>query len=87
MIFNLIFSGLLVTIVSLLLLMRHELSIYRSFALSSAGLICLATLSLIVDYNTNNFYFQNVIVYNIGLEFLNVYISVGVDGLSLFFLF
>ena len=85
MIFNFIFSGLLVTIVSLFLLIKYELGIYRLFALSSAGLICLAALSLIVDYNTNNFYFQNVIVYNIGLEFLNVYISVGVDGLSLFF--
>lgn len=85
MLFNLIFISSLLTIMGLLVLINCDLQKYRVIALSSSGLVFLAALSLLFDFNINNFYFQNIIIYNIGLEFLNVYFSLGLDGVSLFF--
>lgn len=57
----------------------------RFVALVGSGIVFICSVLLLLEFNTNNFYFQHVITYNIGLEFLNIYLSVGLDGISIFF--
>jgi len=78
--------GSFLTILILLILINFDnLRLFRIIALTTSGLVFLAAVSLLLDFNINNFYLQKVILYNFGLEFLNIYFSVGLDGISLFF--
>lgn len=57
----------------------------RCLALTCAGIVFCLSCFVLFDFNANNFYFQQVLTYTIGLEFLNVYLSIGLDGISIFF--
>ena len=69
------------------LLWVSNLAYVRWFALASAGSVfCLAFL-IVLQFNSNDFYFQDIVTYKVGLEWLNIYVSFGLDGISIFFYF
>lgn len=57
----------------------------RFIALSCSGAVFFLACVILFNFNSNNFYFQNIVTYSVGLEFLNIYLSVGLDGISIFF--
>lgn len=83
MILTFIFIILIITIIILFFLESYNL--IRFLSINSAGLVFLLSSFLLITYNTNNYYFQNVIMYDIGLNFLSFFFIVGLDSISLFF--
>ena len=56
-----------------------------------AGLICSSSIFLVsciflTDFNFNTTTFQHIITYNLGFDYLNIAITFGIDGVSLFFI-
>jgi len=51
-------------------------------------LISLIISSILLSFfNTNYYLFQNLVFFNLGSDFLNIYFSFGLDGISLLFFF
>ena len=59
----------------------------KQFSLTVAGLVLLLSSLILINFNSNIYYFQNIIYYNIGSTFLNIPYSFGLDGISIFFFF
>lgn len=54
-------------------------------ALSGSGFVFFLSSLLLVDFDTNSYYFQHLVSYEFGLVLMNVSFSLGLDGISLFF--
>ena len=80
---SLIFLTLIISIFLLFFLSDNFL--IRFVSLTSSGLVFIFSCFVLFDFNANNFYFQQILTYKIGLEFLNIYFSLGLDGISIFF--
>jgi proton-translocating NADH-quinone oxidoreductase chain M len=85
MILSLIFGILFFSIIILLFIPKTSPLFIKKFALSVAGAVLILSSILLINFNTNNYYFQNIIYYNLGSNFLNMSFSFGLDGISIFF--
>jgi len=85
MIFNLIFSVLLLTIFILFLVPRTNVVYLRTISLSSSCVVFILSCFFFVSFDCNNSYFQYFTSYSLNFEFFNIYLSFGLDGVSLFF--
>ena len=85
MLLSLIFLILLVSLLGLTFTSSTQLSLLRVMALSSSGLVLILSIFLLIDFNTNFYYFQTITLFKIGFDFLNLYITLGLDGISILF--
>lgn len=85
MILSSIFAILFFSIITLLFIPKTNQLFIKKFALSAAGIVLILSSILLINFNTNNYYFQNIIYYNLGSNFLNMSFSFGLDGISIFF--
>lgn len=66
---------------------KTDLKKIKVFALISSGLIFFFSTLLVANFDTNQYFFQNVIALTIGSDFLNLIYLFGLDGISIFFFF
>jgi len=59
----------------------------RFFSLSASGLSLILSSYLLTQFDSNVYYFQNIVTYDLGSTFFNLSYSFGVDGISIFFFF
>lgn len=85
MIVSFIFSFLFLSLITLFFTPAKKINLIRQIGLVSSGLTFIASFFLMLSLSLNNYYFQNIIVYKVGLEFLNLSFLVGFDGISIFF--
>lgn len=80
-----VFVVLLFTLI-VLCLIPESLSLWlRYTSLVGSGLVLVLSCCLLEQFSGNNFYFQNIVIYNYGLEAINFYMSFGLDGISILF--
>jgi proton-translocating NADH-quinone oxidoreductase chain M len=82
---NLIFLIIFLTIFFLFFSFQISLARLKFLSLLSSGLILVLSCLLLIDFNSNDYYFQNILIYKVGFNFLNTYLLLGLDGISLFF--
>ena len=87
MILSSIIFILLLSIFICFFIPNKNIDILRIITLISSAIVFLLSSSLLVTFNCNNYYFQEIVVYKFGFNYLNLYFSLGLDGISLFFLF
>jgi NADH:ubiquinone oxidoreductase subunit 4 (subunit M) len=85
MLLNLSFFILLITILVILATPYFKKKFILNVALISSSLIFILSTFILIFFNCNEYYFQYLIKYNIGLDFLNINLLLGLDGLSIFF--
>lgn len=74
----------LLLILGFLCIPSYKVRLLKIYALSSSFIVFWVSLLLLLNYNSNTLNFQYYDVFN-WLNFVNLYWSVGVDGLSIFF--
>ena len=85
MILTLIFIVLLFCLISLFFVQSNNLIFIRSIALLGSGISLILSIFSLKYFYLNIYYFQNVITYKLGFDFLNLYFLIGLDGISIFF--
>jgi NADH-quinone oxidoreductase subunit M len=85
MILNIIFSILFGSLSLLFFIPTTNKILIRQVGLVSTGFSFLLSVLILDSLSTNQYCFQNVITYKLGFDFLNLYCSVGLDGISIFF--
>jgi len=87
MLLSSIFSILLVSLFLLFFIDTKNLGFLRFFALSSSGVVLFLSSLLLIQFDSNFYYFQNIVTYDIGFSLFNLSYSFGIDGISVFFFF
>ncbi len=64
-----------------------ELKKVKIFALRSSGLVLILASLLTANFDTNQFFYQNVFTTTLGSTLLNLSCSFGLDGVSVLFFF
>ena len=85
MILSSIIFILLLSIFICFFIPNKNIDILRIITLISSAIVFLLSSSLLVTFNCNNYYFQEIVVYKFEFNYLNLYFSLGLDGISLFF--
>jgi len=80
-----IFSILLVTLFSLFFVPNSNIQFIRILSLLSSGIVLVLSCFLLVQFDSNSYYFQNVVTYSLGSGLMNLNFSFGIDGISIFF--
>jgi NADH:ubiquinone oxidoreductase subunit 4 (subunit M) len=80
-----IFSILLVTLFSLFFIPKTNIQFIRILSLLSSGIVLVLSCFLLVQFDSNSYYFQNVVTYSLGSGLMNLNFSFGIDGISIFF--
>jgi len=80
-IFFLLFFSLLV----IFFFSQNYLTFIKNVSLISSGIVFIQACILLIQFDCSNYYFQNVITYNIGSTAHNLTFSCGFDGISVFF--
>jgi NADH:ubiquinone oxidoreductase subunit 4 (subunit M) len=82
-----IFSTICVSLVILFFIDAKNYSLLRFFALSTSGLTLVLSSILLTQFDSNIYYFQNIVTYSLGSSLFNLSYSFGIDGISIFFFF
>lgn len=85
MLLTYIFSILLFSIFILFLVPKINIFLLRVVALVSSSVVFFLCCILLINFNCNFYYFQHVTTFSLNFELLNLYLSFGIDGLSLWF--
>lgn len=80
-----IFLILLISLFILFFIPSSNKNLIRSIGLGSTGLVLVLSCLILATFNGNVYYFQHFNLYTFGLDFLNIYFAVGLDGISIFF--
>jgi proton-translocating NADH-quinone oxidoreductase chain M len=80
-----IFSLLCISLISLSFIPGHNVKLIRGVSLFSSAIVLFLSCGLLVQFDCNTYYFQNVIVFALGDQSLNMTFSFGLDGISIFF--
>jgi proton-translocating NADH-quinone oxidoreductase chain M len=80
-----IFLILFLTIIFVFFLPNSNKFLLQSSSLFCSGSVLIFSVGLLLDFDYNFYYFQNIIDLNLNLTFLNLNFSFGVDGISIFF--
>ena len=59
----------------------------RSLALGASGLSLILSSIFLIQFDSNIYYFQNIVTYDLGSSLFNLSYSFGIDGISIFFFF
>jgi len=82
-----IFFTICVSIVILFFIDAKNSFLLRFFALSASGFALILSSILLIQFDSNVYYFQNIVTYNLGSSLFNLSYSFGIDGISIFFFF
>jgi NADH:ubiquinone oxidoreductase subunit 4 (subunit M) len=85
MLLTLIFSIILFCLISLFFVEKSNTSLIKFLSLVGSGIPLILCCILLVQFDSNAYYFQNVVTYTVGSKLLNLSFSFGLDGISLFF--
>ena len=59
--------------------------ILKILALSASGITLILSLFLLIEFNCETFYFQEIVYYKLGSHLLNLNFLFGLDGISVYF--
>ena len=85
MILSFIFSIFFISLLLLFFIPKNSITTIRQLTLTSNGLVFLLACILLISFKKNLYSFQDIFVYNLGFDYLNLYIILGLDGISLLF--
>ena len=85
MILSLIFYILFFSLCFVFFLPRNYTEIIRRSGLLASSICLILSIILLYFFYLDVSHFQCSIIYKVGFDFLNLYILVGIDGISLFF--
>jgi proton-translocating NADH-quinone oxidoreductase chain M len=85
MLLTAIFATLLLSLFVLFLIPSTNLRLIRIISLLGSGIVLILSTVLLVEFNSNSYYFQHISTYTLGSDLLNLSFSFGLDGVSLFF--
>ena len=77
-----IFSILVVTLFSLFFINSANVQSIRSLSLFSSGVVLILSCLLLIQFDSNSYYFQNVVTYSLGSNLMNLNFSFGIDGIT-----
>jgi len=80
-----IFSILLISLLILFFIPSTNIQFIRTFSLISSASVLVLSCALLLQFDCNSYYFQNVVTYSLGSELINLSFSFGLDGISIFF--
>jgi len=80
-----IFSILVLSLLTLFFMPNRSITGVRIIALITSGLVLVLSCMLLVQFDCNSYYFQNVVNYSIGSQLINLCFSFGIVGISIFF--
>lgn len=78
-----IFFFLILSIIVLIFL--NDTKYLRFYSLLFSSIIFIYSVKLLLVFDCSNYYFQNIIRYSLNFELMNLQLSFGLDGISLFF--
>ena len=85
MLLTFIFSVLIVSLFLLFFIPNTNINAIRFLSLFASGIVLILSCGLLVQFDCNSYYFQNVVTYSIGSYLMNLNFSFGLDGISIFF--
>jgi len=85
MLLTFIFLTLILTLLALFFVSSSNVQFIRLLSLSSSGIVLILSCILMVQFDCNSYYFQNVVSYSLGSGLMNLNFSFGLDGISIFF--
>ena len=85
MILTVIFSSLIISLIILFFISNSNFILLRTIGLICSGLVLILASFLLLYFDCNNYYFQNIVTYNIGSFFFNFTFICGFDGISILF--
>ena len=68
-----------------ILFFESNINRIRQLTLTSTGLVFILSCILLINFKKNFYSFQDISIYNLGFDYLNLYIVLGLDGISLLF--
>jgi NADH:ubiquinone oxidoreductase subunit 4 (subunit M) len=80
-----IYSILILAISILFFIPSSKILLIRRIGLIVSGLVFLLSCVILSAFKFNDYFFQYLTSYELSFNFLNLYITVGLDGLSVFF--
>ena len=69
----------------LVILFLNDVKHLRFFSLLFSSIVFIYSVKLLLVFDCSNYYFQNIIRYSLSFESMNLQLSFGLDGISLFF--
>jgi len=85
MLLSFIFLTLIISLLFIAITSSTNFFLIKTISLSSAAIVLILSILILVDFNTNSYYFNNIITYKIGFNLINLYITLGLDALSILF--
>ena len=85
MIITAIFFILFFSLILIFFIPSTYLNALRKLGLLASSICLILSVFLLYDFYLDISYFQSLIIYKLGFDFLNLYFLVGLDGISLFF--
>jgi proton-translocating NADH-quinone oxidoreductase chain M len=80
-----IYLVLLFAILFIFFIPNTQILLIRKIGLGVSGLVFFLSCFLLSNFRLNEYLFQYLATYEISFNFLNLYVTVGLDGLSVFF--
>ena len=85
MLLSLIFLIFFITLFFLFFIPKNNINKIRQITLLSTGLVFILSCILLISFKKNTYSFQDIFIYHLGFDYLNLYIILGLDGISLLF--
>jgi len=85
MLLTLIFFVLFVSLIIMFFLSINQIEIIRRISLYSSTFVFLLSLLLLISFNFNKYHFQSLLSFSIDINFFNISLLFGIDGLSIYF--
>lgn len=85
MLLSFIFITFFIALFILFFVSKTNINVIRQILLSSTGLVFILSCLLLINFKKNVYSFQDIFIYNLGFDYLNLYIVLGLDGISLLF--
>lgn len=86
MLLSFIFWILILSIFLLVITKPNNFNSLRFISLTSSGIVLIISTFIIIEFDFNSYYFQEIVNYDLG-TFLNLNYSFGLDGISIYFFY
>jgi len=87
MLLTAIYLILIISICFVFFIPKDKRFLLQVTGLTISGFSFFLSCLLLLNFDFNQHYFQYINVYTLNFDFFNLYISVGLDGISIFFLY
>jgi len=87
MILSFIFLLLVSSLFILFLIPNNNLKTIKICSLATSGCVLVLSTYILSNFDFNLYYYQNVEIFNLGIDVLNINFYFGLDGLSVYFFF